>query len=223
MDMFSYLLGKKASGGGGGGGLDWSAIGYSQEPQSIIDDYNYSKDIYDNWDNTQTDLTSKFANNGDLVYMPLVDTSNATNMYQMFYQCQQLTAMPLLNTENATNMMDMFYGCIKLKEIPQMDISNATNITGMFSSCRALKNVPVLNGSSLKLSTSMQNVFSYCISLTDTSLDNILQLCISATIYSGTKTLYRLGIQNSTVYPASRIQALPHYQDFIDAGWTIGY
>ena len=27
----------------------------------------------------------------------------------------------------------------------------------------------------------------------------------------------------SANYPATRIQALPHYQDFVSAGWSIGY
>ena len=35
--------------------------------------------------------------------------------------------------------------------------------------------------------------------------------------------LAQLGITDTTAYPTSRIQALPHYQDFLDAGWTIGY
>ena len=47
MDLFSYLLGKKSggSGGGGGTGLDWTKIGYEGTPQSIINGYNYAKNI----------------------------------------------------------------------------------------------------------------------------------------------------------------------------------
>ena len=67
----------------------------------------------------------------------------------------------------------------------------------------------------------MYRMFFYCFSLSDTSLDNILQMCINATSYTATKTLNHIGIYLDT-YPASRIQALPHYQDFLDAGWTIG-
>ena len=80
-----------------------------------------------------------------------------------------------------------------------------------------MENIPLLNAAS---ATNMDYMFVGCEKLTDTSLDNILQMCISATNYTGTKTLAQLSINDATVYPASRIQALPHYQDFINAGWT---
>ena len=69
----------------GGGGLDWSTIGYESTPQSIINDYNYAIEIKNNWI-PNTDLSSKFSGNKNLVYMPLVDTSITTNMLNMFYQ-----------------------------------------------------------------------------------------------------------------------------------------
>ena len=87
----------------------------------------------------------------------------------------------------------MFDGCTSLKEVPQFDTSNVTDMTSMFHSCNKL---------------------------TDTSIDNILQFCITSKIENG--TLQYLGF-NSKVYPINRIEALPHYQDFLDAGWTIGY
>lgn len=58
--------------------------------------------------------------------------------------------------------------------------------------------------------------------LTDASLDNILQMCINATSYTETKTLAELGLSNYRA-SVSRVEALPHYQDFLNAGWTIGY
>lgn len=198
MDITSYLLGKKAS---GGGGLDWEAIGYSKEPQSISDDYNYAKNIYDNWDNTQTNLMSKFANDSNLVYMPLVDTSNATTMQSTFTNCNNLVEMPLLNTSKVTLFYQTFSGCSELKNVPLFDTRGLTG------------------------NNAFRNTFQSCFKLTDQSLDNILQMCINATSYTATsyKTLTRLGITSTETYPASRIQALPHYQDFINAGWTIGY
>lgn len=198
MDLFSYLLGKNNSGGGGGSNIDWSAIGYEGTPQSVIDGYNYAKTIYDNWDSSQTSLNIKFKDDHSLVFMPLVDTSNATTMYNMFYNCYSLLKIPLLNTSKVSTMQGMFYDCY------------------------ALKDVPVFDTSSLVKSNSMQTMFGFCYSLTDESLDNILQMCIGATSYSGTKTLAKLGF-SSERYPVTRIQALPHYQDFLDAGWTIGY
>ena len=183
--------------GGGGGGLDWSAIGYSGTPQGIVDGYNYAKNIYDNW-TPNVNLRDKFNKDVELTIMPLVDTSIATTTYGMFNNCYALITIPLLNTSNVETMRNMF------------------------SSCYALNYVPILDTSSLTGTSSMQSMFSNCWSLTNTSLDNILQMCINATSYTGTKTLAKLGFTSSN-YPTSRIQALPHYQDFINAGWTIGY
>ena len=153
----------------GGSSHDWSAIGYNGEPKSLQEIFDYSKEIYDNWDNTIIDLNSKFDEDKKLIWFPLVDTSNVTNMRFMFDDCTSL------------------------KEVPQFDTSNVTNMSYMFSSCNKL---------------------------TDTSIDNILQFCITSKIENG--TLQYLGF-NRNVYPVNRIKALPHYQDFLDAGWTIGY
>lgn len=202
-----------------GGGLDWSAIGYSGEPESIIDDYNYSKSIYDNWDATQTSLQYKFTSDYSLVYMPLVDTSNVTIFYGTFSYCKNLVTMPLVDTSSATSMNGLFQNCERLASIPLFNTSNVTDMQNMFRYCYEMVDIPKLNTSKV---TFFNNMVTSCTKLSDQSLDNILQMCIGATVYTGIKTLVRLGFQSAS-YPASRIQALPHYQDFIDAGWTIGY
>lgn len=222
MDVTSYLLGKNAGGGGGGSDLDWSALGYSGTPQPIVDDYNYAKNIYDNWDATQTNLLSKFYQDKALEICPLVNTENATNMQEMFSGCYYLKSVPLLNTTNATNMSGMFYSCNLIKTIPQFDTSKNKNFSQTFYGCGKLENVPIFNVSNITGSNAFQNMFYDCGSLTDKSLDNILQMCINATGYTGTKTLYKLGIR-SGYYAVSRIQSLSNYQNFINAGWTIGY
>lgn len=208
----------------GGGGLDWSAIGYSGEPQSIIDDYNYAKNIYDNWDATQTSCFRMFQNNKKIKIMPFVDTSNVTAMNEMFIDATLFTEIPQLNMQNVTTTSQMFYNCYGLKRIPLFDTSNVETMTKMFMGCINLEDVPILNTTKLSGSSAFQLTFSSCNNLTDTSLDNILQMCINATSYTSTayKTLSRLGF-NDVYYPVSRIEALPHYQDFLNAGWTIGY
>lgn len=206
----------------GGGDLDWSALGFNGTPQGIKDGYNYAVEIMNNWDDTQTDLSSKFLDDTNLSVMPLVDTSNATNMFQMLYGCKNLTDVALLDTSKAENCSSLFNGCINLKTIPNINTSSANNIKQIFTGCTKLKNIPILDTSRLTGSSSLQNIVSSCPNLTDTSLDNILQMCINATSYTGIKTLARIGC-NTTNQPASRIQALPHYQAFLDAGWTIGY
>lgn len=149
--------------------------------------------------------------------IPLINTTGITDLSGMFANCINLITIPLIDTSSVTNMSNMFNACYKLISIPQIDTSNVTNMIAMFGNCTSLETIPLLNTSSVTNFASMfQNTSTH---LTDTSLDNILQMCINATSYTGTKTLLTLGIN----YPPSRIQALLHYQDFIDAGWTLGY
>lgn len=191
-----------------------------------------------------TSMESLFNDCSLITTIPQLDTSNATNMSYMFFYCDNLQAIPQLNTSKVTNMSSMFTGCSKLLEIPllntsivtkmdslfnacsklleipQLNTINVTDMSYMFGSCTLLTTIPILNTSKV---TNMSNMFMYCNNLNDTSLDNILQMCINVNpSYSRAKTLKELGF-TANKYPTSRIQALPHYQDFIDAGWTIGY
>ncbi len=209
----------------GGSSLDWSAIGYSGTPETIQDGYDYAIEIMNNWDTTGG-IMSKFYNDYKINFMPMVsiDKTNQKNMSQMFYGACGLMSIPQLDTSNVVNMREMFRDCRALKEIPYLNTTNVTSMYSMFNSCYSLTTIPLLDTSSLNANNSMTSMFTNDRLLTDESLDNILQMCINATSLpaNATKTLYDIGMNKST-YPASRIQALPHYQDFIDAGWTIGY
>lgn len=242
MDITSYLLGKNASGGGGGGSdLDWSALGFSGRPQAIADGYNYAVQIMNNWDATST-MTEKFLRDTTLLFMPLVDITKASDLTKMFQYCNALIQIADLDYSKATILDYIFGGCNQLKSISNFNANGKlqysfdscskletirgnmkpTTLRSAFNNCTSLKNIPLIDGSNISGSSSLQGTFTNCPSLTDTSLDNILQMCISATSYTSTKTLVRLGFSVDN-YPATRIQALPHYQAFLNAGWTIGY
>ena len=230
--------------GGGSGDLDWTALGYSKRPQFIDSFYDYAIQIKNNWDSSITSLNNKYMSDKNIWVFPLVDTSNVTDMSSAFAY-SNLHSIPLIDTHNVTvfNMTfrgcffeeiplfdvssayyftSMFVNCINLVEIPKFTFSlyNNLNLDNMFSGCTSLKNVPLLN---VQRCNNFKNMFYNCPSLTDASLDNIIQMCAGTANYTGTKTLKQLGITDTTIYPVSRIEALPHYQDFIDAGWTIGY
>lgn len=173
---------------------DWTQIGYSNAPESLIEAFNYSKNIYNNWDSSQTDLVNKFYNDSSLVYMPLVDTSNVTRMATMFNGCRTLKSVPLLNTSNCMNMATMFKNCAYLEDIPLFDTSKAVNMVNFVQGCGYLSNE---------------------------SLNNIMGMCINTTsAFTGTKTLAYLGLTSSQ---ATTCQSLSNYQAFINAGWTTGY
>ena len=148
----------------------------------------------------------------------LIDTSKMTNMAGFFSNCVSISNIPLLDTSSCTYMKNMFYNCSKITSVPLLNTSNVTSMNGMFSNCTNLETIPLMNTTNV---TSMNNMFEKCNKLTDTTLDNILQMCINSSVTTN-KTLTKIGITSSN-YPIEKIQALPHYQDFINAGWTTGY
>jgi surface protein len=54
-------------------------------------------------------------------------------------------SIPQLDTSNVTDMSDMFSGCSALVSIPQLDTSNATNMYYMFDFCYSLVSVNLKN------------------------------------------------------------------------------
>ena len=178
------------------GELDWDSIGYSYTPKSIVDAYNFTKNIYNTWDATATDYRLKYGEQTTgLLYFPAVNTSAGTVFRQMFYNCPNLEEVASINTSNGEYFQNMFYGCRSLKYVPVMNLGKALNLNSMFYQCEQL---------------------------TDESLNNILESCTTVTeTYTRTKTLSELGL-NSSVY-STRITNLSNYQDFLDAGWTAGW
>ena len=115
--------------------------------------------------NDYYDLTKKTS--GDFrIYIkqiPMIDTSDYTNMSSMFYSCTSLTTIPQLDTSNVNNMSYMFYRCLSLTEIPIIDTSNVTNMNNMFYYCTSLTAIPKLNTSNV---VNMRNMFNSCKLLT---------------------------------------------------------
>lgn len=122
-------------------------------------------------------------------------------------------------TLNGTNISYCFYNMSSLTTAPNLDTTNVVNMSYMFNGCTNLANVPLYASSNV---TNFKNMFTNATHLSDQSLNNILTMCINATSYTGTKTLYQLGINSgSYYYPLSRMQNLANYQDFINAGWAL--
>lgn len=153
-----------------------------------------------------------------LTTIPLLDTSNVTDAFQMFWNSLFLTEVPLLNLSKATTTYAMFYNCVRLKAVPAFDLSSATHIYSMFSGCTALETVPEFNCPNV---ISASNMFQSCSSLTEQSLNNILGTCITMTkISSSQKTLKYIGLTSAQ---ATICESLSNYQAFLDAGWKTGY
>lgn len=148
-------------------------------------------------------------------------TFTGTSLERAFGSWKGLVEAPSITfTNTVTTTRNMFMDCSNLETVPLYDTSNVTNFNQMFASCTKLKNIPAFNTSSV---TNFSWMFTNDSQLTDTSLDNILLMAIGATSYTGTKTLASAFNLDWRVAVSSRFTTLPHYQDFLDAGWTLGY
>ena len=105
-----------------------------------------------------------------------VDTSQITNMSQMFHFCSSLkevNGLKNFDTSNVTNMSYMFYNCSSLIELDasNFDTSSVTDMQAMFCGCTKLTSIDVskFNTSSVK---DMNNMFNGCQSITSINVDN---------------------------------------------------
>lgn len=208
------------SGGGEGFPPNWSEIGYSTTPQATINGFNYAKTIQQNWDGAITTMYSKYSDDSNLMFFPLVDTSNVTTLFKAFFNCANLQMVAKINTTRLNNMNQTFYNCTSIYSVPLFDTGEVTTLNACFSGCAKLVEVPQFDTSHLT-TTGLKNTFYNCTSLSDTSLNNIMAMCINATgTGSSYKTLKSCGLTSDQ---ATRCQSLSNYADFIAAGWTTGY
>lgn len=124
---------------------EFDVLGYSGTEEPINSYLNYSKDIFKNWDDSQTGLMNKFRNDKNLVFCPLVDTSKANNMQSMFSGCVNLIQVPLIDTSNVVHFDEMFYNCTSLTTVPQFDTANLYSANLMFGGCSKLIKIPLLD------------------------------------------------------------------------------
>ena len=118
--------------------------------------------------------------------LPQLDTSNVTNMSDMFYGCRNLTTIPQIDTSNVTKMDSMFAYCSKLTTMPQIDTSKVNSMTYMFGHCSKLTTIPQLDTSNV---TRMDEMFSYCSKLTTMPQLNGEKLTAVVGAFNGCKSL----------------------------------
>lgn len=85
-------------------------------------------DVYDF--NGVTDMSYMFADCGNLQTIPAIDTSEVTNMSNMFYYCG-VKSIPYMDTRKVTTMNRMFSYC-GIASLPEFDCSSLTNIERLF-------------------------------------------------------------------------------------------
>lgn len=123
------------------------------------------------------DSSLLFANFKDAKYIDLigVDTSNVTNMFEMFGNDIALTSLHFdFYTENVTNMGGMFSGCVNLKYLDGLyglDTSNVIGMGSMFQLCGSITELDLSNFDTSNVED-MSSMFHRCSSLKEIDLDN---------------------------------------------------
>ena len=124
-----------------------------------------------------TDMFEMFSGCSVLTNLDLrgFTTSNVTNMYGMFRNCSGLKTLDLssFNTSKVTDMLSMFYGCSGLTNLnlSGFNTSSVTNMAGMFSGCSGLTSLDLSNFNTSKV-TNMESMFSGCSGLTSLNLSS---------------------------------------------------
>ena len=102
------------------------------------------------------------------INLEYVNTSNVTDMNQMFSFCSGLTSLDLssFDTSNVSNMGEMFNWCSGLTslDLSSFDTSKVTNMGSMFNWCNSLTSLDVSNFDTSKV-TNMWGMFYNCESL----------------------------------------------------------
>jgi hypothetical protein len=148
-----------------------------------------------------------------------MNVSSATSLDSCFKNCTSLTEVTgTIDTTNTTNIQNLFAGCTMLEVLPTLNTSKVQYMGGLCNGCTSLTTVPELNTSQ---ALGLPDTFKDCASLTDTSLNNILNMCRKSNVTSTNyKTLKWIGL---TQEQATRCQSLSNYSAFTNAGWTTGY
>ena len=136
--------------GGSGGNTLKNLLDATQSSKNLFNGYKGTSvnDLisYNDTSNV-TNMSNMFYNCSSLTSIPQLDTRNATGMYDMFYNCSKLTSIPQLDTSNATGMAEMFYNCSSLTSISQLDTSKVIDINYLFDGCSSLTSIPQLDTS----------------------------------------------------------------------------
>ena len=154
-----------------GGGHDWSEIGYSAEPQIMRDEFNYAKQIYNNWDSTITNRSNAFKDDKDLLVFPIVDCTSTTNLDSTFKN-SYLEEINL--TSPGGSCESTFEECTKLKYANLNFTSTLSSVYHLFYNCSNLKTINLGNQFNVRFCSGLTEMFKGCSSLTTLDLSKVI-------------------------------------------------
>ena len=144
-------------------------IDYSKFDTSELTDFRYMLA------NTNFDLLPSNAS----IDLSTWDTSSATNMNSLFYNCSGVNSIIGLenwNTSNVEIMESTFSSCAKITtlDLSNWNISNVTAFSSMFSGAIYLKTLNLSGWNMSKATRYKDNMFYGCTSLTNLNMDGAI-------------------------------------------------
>ena len=145
----------------------------------------FNPELYDT--SNVTDMSDMFNNCSRLTSLDLSgwNTSKAIYMNNMFQKCSRLTSLDLSgwNTSKVTDIRAMFYECSRLTslDLSGWNTSKVTDIRAMFYNCSALTSLDLSGWNTSKV-TDISGMFYNCSALTSIDLSGFsLISCTNAT------------------------------------------
>ena len=167
-------------------GIEWSLTYttpldyYNKDfkPYSLSYRYAPNRVIRTPWDTSNvTNMNDMFYNCGSLSSLDLshFNTSNVTNMRSMVSNCSNLTSIDLngWDTSNVTDMYNMLYYCggLRYVDLSGWDTSNVTNMSYMFGACSSLTSLDLSHFNTSNV-TNMSYMFQDCYGLKSLDISN---------------------------------------------------
>ena len=158
-----------------------------------------------------------------------LNTSEVTEMSQMFYGCEKLTSLDLshFNTAKVTDMWMMFYECTSLKslDLTSFNTEKVTVMNEMFSGCTSLISID-LSSFYTSQTRYMDEMFANCTSLTTVCVGNgwsALNASTDAMFYHCYNIVGEVGTTYNSVYNGDYVGEDAAHIDTEDyAGYFVG-
>ena len=129
-----------------------------------------------------------------------LNTSQVTDMSEMFYGCSKLTSLNVSNfdTSNVTDMSEMFRSCSSITslDVSNFNTANVTKMSAMFWECSSLTSLDLSNFNTTSIVQYYGPTFKNSSSLTTVILPNTLK-CIESEAFYGCSSLSSITIPNS--------------------------
>lgn len=143
-----------------------------------IPDNAYSWDVSESNDKSVMAWITDDDNNGMYElniggYCRIKANKNSTALFGGYTNCVAIEGLNFLDTSNTTNMFNMFINCNSLKELQGIENWNTkkvTNMIAMFCNCYNLKQITLTTWDTSSV-MKMGEMFYYCKNLTDITLD----------------------------------------------------